>query len=266
MASRFDSSFLANVYLLIGLNHEKLSLLDSAIQVYAFACRRVPNDIQLHYLLAMAYQQQQQPEKAVPIFKNKLRLAPLHHESHLQLGLAYYEHDYKSPALLSLLSFLMLEPNSQRSSVVMEMVDDLFTSGVETDPKTGKISLMVNPHAKTDEGDFRVIDNSIAMHRIDLLTSGQKPDEMEIKLEQLNSFLLMAIQIFNQPDQAFFVQQQYLPFYVALYKNDLTKAFLYYTHQSVDTGQGNAWLRQHPAQVRRVEQLFVQTMKAAAEH
>lgn len=255
-ASQYKTPFLASTYLLMGLGYEKNNQLNNAISAYQFAIKQFKINSGLHYQLAKAYLSQDRVEDAAETLKNVIIIDPYHRESHLQLGIAYYENDYKTPALLSFLSFLLIEPDSKRSQLVVEFIDDIFKSGVEKNPQTGDLELAVNPDAKKDEGNFELIDITMSARRIDLILATLKNTEEEILLKQLESCLLIISQIKTNKDQAYFIEDHYFPFFKSVYKNNLTKALLYYTHKSSSKPEVKIWLSKNKVQIDKLKKLF----------
>jgi tetratricopeptide (TPR) repeat protein len=255
LAADIKSPFLANVYLLIGLNYARINQPEQAMRVYSFATRQFDNSIDLHYQLATTYLTLAQPGEAAEEFKKVIQLDPYHKDSHFQLGMAYYIHDYKSPAFLSLMTFLLLEPDSVRSRIAISQLDDIFRSGVVIDEKTNEISLEVNPNPKTDEGDFSLIDTVMATRRIELLLES-KTNEMSIRLEQLKSYLLTSTQIKAGKRHRYFIERHYMPFYHSVYKENLTDALLYYTHRLSGNSGVSRWLGKHKVKVKQLKTKF----------
>jgi len=256
-SAMYDSPFLAQVYLLLGLSHEKLGQLPEAIQVYEPATARFAQNTELKYRLAISYLYVDRPEDAAEIFKQIIAQDPYHAQSHFQLGLAYYQYDYKTPALLSLMTYLLIEPDSPRSLTAAIMIEDIFKSGVIIDEKTKAVTLAVNPDAHTDEGDFRLIDIELSARRAELLSSKAKQSEMQIKLEQLTSYLLTLSQLETTKNNRFFVFRHYQPFYKQVYKGNLTPALLNYTLQPLKDKQSRKWVASNRKQIEELKLLFL---------
>ena len=137
------------------------------------------------------------------------------------------------------------------------MIDDIFKSGVVIDEKTKEIALAVNPDDKIDEGDFRLIDIALSARRVELLSDKQPHSEINIKLEQLTSFLLILSQLDAKKNDKFFVIRHYQPFYKHLYNSKLTPALLNYTLQSLKDKQINKWIANNRKQVENLKSAFV---------
>ncbi len=255
-ASEYKTPFLVNTYLLLGLSHEKNNSLDSAISTYQFAIKTFKSDVGLHYQLAKAYLLKDNIEEAAEFLKKTIILNHYHRESHLRLGLAYYENDYKIPALLSFLTFLLIEPESKRTKVVIEFINDIFKSGVELNDQTGSLELAVNLKTKKDEGDFELIDITMSARRIDFILTKIKKTEIEIQLEQLKSCLLIISQIKTDKDHSYFVESNYFPFFKSIYKNNLTKALLFYSQKSSGNTEIINWLNKNKTQIDKLQKLF----------
>lgn len=256
-SAMYDSPFLAQVYLLLGLSHEKLGQFPQAIQVYQPATARFAQDTELKYRLAISYRYIDRPEDAAEIFKKIIAQDPYHADSHFQLGLAYYQYDYKTPALLSLMTYLLIEPDSPHALTAAIMLDDIFKSGIISDEKTGAVTLAVNPDAHTDEGDFRLLDIELSARRAELLSSKAKLPEMQIKLEQLTSYLLALSQLDTIKNNQFFIFRHYQPFYKQVYKRKLTPALLNYTLQPLKDKQSKKWVANNRNQIEELKSMFL---------
>lgn len=252
-AANFNSPFLPSIYLLMGLNYKRMNRPDQAIEVYRFATKQFKTHIDLHYQLAATYLILNDPGSAAESFKKTITLDPYHHDSYFQLGMAYYFYDYKTPAFLSLMTFLLLQPDSKRSSLAISLIDDIFKSGVAVDEKTKAISLAVNLNPKTDEGDFQLLDIAMSTRRIELLTSGKNIDEQSIKREQIKSYLLTLSQIKKPKNGKFFIQRHLFPFYKQIYLNNMSDTLFYYTHQSANDRKINTWINNNRTKVNQLK-------------
>ena len=252
-AARYSSPFLPNVYLLIAQNYKNINQPDQAVLVYKYASKLFESHTELHYQLGATYLSINEPGKAAEAFKKCIAIEPTHRNSYFQLGAAYYFHDYKTPAFLSLMTFLLFEPNSKRSSIALSLIDDIFKSGVEINKKTNEISLSTNIAPKLDEGDFRLLDIAMSARRIELLLNKKKISEINIKEEQLSSYLLALSQLKLDNAEKYFITQQLFPFYKTLFRKKMTDILFFYTHQSLDNRAIKQWQRRNPNKFREFE-------------
>ncbi|MCK5387220.1 MAG: hypothetical protein KAJ39_08535, partial [Gammaproteobacteria bacterium] len=109
---------------------------------------------------------------------------------------------------------------------------------------------------KKDEGGFELMNITMSARRIHMILTKPKKHEMEIKLEQLKSLPLIISQTKTNKEQPHFVKKYYFPFYKSIYKNNMAKTLLYYTHKSSHKIKVRNWLNKNKIQVNITKKIF----------
>ena len=95
LAAAYASLHLADIYLLIGSAYERMDDPWNALRAYRFAANEYPENSKVHYHLAKTYVYLNKLEFAAESFKAAIRADSRNVAAHFELGVLYYEHDYK---------------------------------------------------------------------------------------------------------------------------------------------------------------------------
>jgi hypothetical protein len=152
--------------------------------------------------------------------------------------------------LLAAWRFLILEPNSQRSDVALELVSKLMQRGVEPGKDGSNITIFVDPAPKKDEGDFGGIDLFMSLMRAANYTEKNKDKtEVQLLLANFNSLVTYLSEQTSKADRLKFTWKYYVPYFVAMKQQGHTEAFFYYVNQRSKLAGVNVWLREHQNKV-----------------
>ena len=117
---------LDNIYVNYGSALDASGRPDEAVRVYSQGIRKYN-----HYLLffnrGITEYQQKKMEDAIADFKQTLELKPLHASSHQYLGYSVYGTN-KIAGMMCLVSFLLIEPNTERSDKNLKLLYGLLES------------------------------------------------------------------------------------------------------------------------------------------
>ncbi|MFB6317623.1 tetratricopeptide repeat protein [Saccharicrinis sp. FJH54] len=126
--STYDGLFLATM----ATAFDNMGKKDSAISYYSKAIAKKPFNYLNHYNLGYTYYNIGDMEKATKCFQEALRCNPFHATSHLFLGIISARQHQLTKAMLSLETYLMVEPNSSRSNKYLVYLDNIAQSYVDT--------------------------------------------------------------------------------------------------------------------------------------
>ena len=105
---------------------------EKAIEIYTKALEKYPFDYLLYYNLGVTYSNQNEFEKSVECFQNAIINNPFHSTSHLSLGKLMARQGLLTKAIISLEIFLELEPESERSNIVLVYLNELADNHIDT--------------------------------------------------------------------------------------------------------------------------------------
>jgi len=239
-AATYQSNYLEDIYLLMGSAYKQLNAPWNALRTYRFAAGQYPKNSKLQYRLGDTYLFLNKPELASDAFKAAIVADPDDAAAHYQLGMIYFAHGYRTPALLSLSTALLLSPDQPTALTAQKSIIDLLVSDDES--------------SKTDEGDFQSVDTALLKVRAALQNSTSEHAAFDIVESQYRSLFnqLNTAKISNQNT---FVTSNYAPLFNKIYQQQLEETFVYYIFQGSKDKNVSDWLKQHPAEIVRLEQL-----------
>jgi TPR repeat len=117
---------------------------DKAVEYYLQGIKVDPDYQRLHFNLAIAYFRQGKNAEAEACAIDAIKLDPKHASSQRIYALATYAQGKRGESLLGWCSFLLLEPQTQRSSEAYHYVKKIINYGINKTAET-KITLSINP-------------------------------------------------------------------------------------------------------------------------
>ncbi len=252
--ARYKSNLLGEFYVVIGSSLDDLGDSKKAIEVYKAGIKLAPNAALLHYNLGITYGRIGKPEEARKSLKKSLSLNPNHASSHLALGDLFYKGDYKTPALLAMSRFLMLEPDSPRSATAYRVFKEILQGGVSQDENTKHINVVVTMSDKKDEGDFGPVDMAIGLTKAgDYLEENKGKTQSQLAVAQLNTYFAILSEQNSKGNQSKFVWKYYVPYFSEMKKRNYIEPFYYYVSRSSDNAEVKKWLEEN---FRRVSEFL----------
>ncbi len=196
-----------------------------AIEIYQKAIKEYPYEYLLHYNLGISYLNTEQFREAQNCFKESLRCNPYHASSHMQLGKLAARQKQYTRAMLSLETFLALEPASDRSNPILIYIENLSNNYIDT----------------TQGSYIEPIDNNTTFEEIDhyfkakIVLTPRYPLPIDFNASLVKQTkMLMEVLPYTSTEEDFWIQM-YFPFFKAIYKGNHLAPFLYTLLRS--TGQ-----------------------------
>lgn len=249
-AAQFKSDLLEAIYVQMGTCFDDQGNPQKAVQTYKAGLKLAPSSSLLEYNLAVTYLHTGQLEDARAAVKRAVALDPDHPSSHLLLSRLFDKGSYKIPSLLAAWRFLILEPASQRSDVVLELVKKLMQAGVSPGKDGNNISIVLDTKQKKDEGDFESIDLFMGLMRAANYTEKNKDkSEIQLLVDNFNSLFSILSESTTKADRSKFTWKYYVPYFVQMKHQGHTEAFIYYVNQRSTIAGVDQWLKQHQNKV-----------------
>ncbi|PTQ99859.1 TPR repeat protein [Mucilaginibacter yixingensis] len=129
----------SGAYALLGSIYDQAKQPAKAIENYKQALTLTPDDQQLQYNLGLAFFRNHQYVEAEQCAINSLKLAPQHSASMRLYALVAFHQNKRAPALLGLCSFLLMEPNTPRSSESYSNIQHIIQGG-DLKPEPGEVA------------------------------------------------------------------------------------------------------------------------------
>src|SRR5258708_6974604 len=111
-----NTALSAGAYDLLGNIYDKENQTEKAIEAYKEGIKIKPDYQRLYYNMGIAYFRNKQYAEAEKSAIESIKLDPKHASSQRMYALVTFHQNKRMPALLGLCSFILLEPNTQRSA------------------------------------------------------------------------------------------------------------------------------------------------------
>lgn len=241
--ARYKSRLLPAFYMSMGNDLDSLGDPKKAIEAYKAGIKISPNMGMLHFNLAITYRNTGKLEEARTSLKKSVALNPTHPGSHLVLGNTFLNGGYRTPALLAIGRFLVLEPNSERSLDAYKTFQELLRGGVSAGEKPGDLNITLAMNSKKDEGDFDAIDVAMGLAKAgDTLEENKGKSPPQLAVVQLNTFFAILSEMDQKENKSKFVFEYYVPYYSELQKRKYVEPFYYYISRSSNNPEIKVWL------------------------
>ncbi len=211
----------------LGTAYDDMGNSEKAIEVYSQALKTYPYAYLLHYNLGITYLKNEDYEKAQRCFQEALRCNPFHASSHMQLGKMAARQKQFTRAMLSLETFLALEPASNRSNSILVYIENLSNNYIDT---TGVDFI----DTVDDNSFFEEVDHYFRA-KVVLSDRYPLPVEFNASLVKQSKMLFDVLPLDTIIDD--FWVQQYFPFYKKIKEGGHLESFLYTILRS--TGNDN---------------------------
>jgi tetratricopeptide (TPR) repeat protein len=252
--AKYKSELLPRFYVLAGNALDNLGDSKKAVDVYKAGLKISPTTPLLHFNLGITYLRMSKPEEARKSFKTATALAPNYSSAHLRLGYVFYEGGYKTPALLAISRFLVLEPSSERSDVAYKIFQELLQGGVSQGKNPNDINISVNMSDKKDEGNFGAVDLVIGLTKAgDFLEKNKGKTKAQLAVGQLETYFAILAEQNTKENQSKFVWKYYVPYFNEMKQRGYVEPFYYYVSRRTKDEEVQKWLSEN---FRRVNEFL----------
>ncbi len=189
---------------------------EDALATYEKARDLFPNNEYILLNQAQAYESMEKPAKAFETYQELLDYNPVFPSAHLRLGMMALKEERLTQGLLSLTTFLVLEPSSGRSLAVLALLDQAASLSLDI---IGEASQQAIP--QEFEQEDLLVNNRIALNKkyeVDAKFDYASVKQLHLVLEQLK----------DAPTRKGFWSTFYLPFYQDVFKKDDYSVFSLY--------------------------------------
>jgi tetratricopeptide (TPR) repeat protein len=144
-----NSSLTAGAYDILGSIYDNSNQKDKAIEAYKAGIKANPQYQRLYYNIGISYSRDKRYDDAEQYTIQAIKLDPKHASSQRMYALVNFHQDKRVPALLAFCSFILLEPNTARSSEAYNNILHILQGGVLKDA-SGKTTILLSSKETTD--------------------------------------------------------------------------------------------------------------------
>ncbi len=212
----------AQAYALLGQAYDGDKKLDEALKAYAEGLEKYPKNNALYFSRATTYEKYERYQEAVEDFKRSAQCNIGHPGSHLRLGIIAAREGHQTESMLSLMTFLILEPNSERAASVVTLLEQIADGSYEVKPK----GIVLSQEGDDYEDLNLFITNKVALQ-----------DKYKAKFTLPTSYakqmhLILSTLKYDKNDEGFW-HQMYLPFFLDIYNSKMLDGLILFSLESV---------------------------------
>lgn len=233
----------AQPYLVLADAEESFKNEAATLQAYADGLRRFPYNQPLYFSQGVSLDMLKRRPEALLSWQRSLELSPLHSGTHYQLAWLALEQGQTARALISLLTYLALEPDSEGSHTVLSLAESIAAGTMEVEEKEREKPFVPNQAFK----ELDLLLNSRASLRKEY-TSKVKFDASIVKQAQLLVEKFPAA----GPNETDLWLRAYGPMVEALRRDDNLTAFTYLILYSADDKRAAKWVDTNKKKVERM--------------
>lgn len=214
----------AQAYILLGQVYDGDKKLDEALKTYAEGLEKYPKNSGLYFARGITYEKFEKYQEAIEDFKRSAQCNIGHAGSHLRLGMIAAREGHYTESILSLMTFLLLEPNSNRSAGVVSLLEKISDGSFDPTPKNITLSA-----AGDDYEDLNLfIRNKVALQ-----------DKYKAKFTISTSYakqlhLILSTLKYDKNNEGFW-HQLYLPLFEDIFVSKQLDALILFSLRSVDS-------------------------------
>lgn len=229
---------MAQVYRMLAQTYEGQKNLEEAIKTYDEGIKLFPMNHSLYFSKGITYETFEKHQEAIDCYKQALKVNLNHPGSHLRLGNIAAREGQFAQSYMSFMAFLLLEPLTDRSVGVVQLLEKIGNGTFTPEPKGVKI----NAEGDDFENINLFFQNQIALQ-----------DKYKVKLSYTTAYakqfhLIITSAPYSKEDKGYWTQT-YLPFFKKILEENQYDNFILYTLQPIDNAQIQKKVNKKRAQI-----------------
>jgi tetratricopeptide (TPR) repeat protein len=239
----FRSNMLPSLYGTIGNTLDVIGQPQKAVEAYRKGLAVAPNSGSLYYNLGVTFQSSlKDPIQARTVFKQGAVADPNHSGIQMQLAVSFFMDDLKTPALLAMSRYLVLDGAKPVAAMRYGLWRQLLNGNAQPPDSNGQIRILVNPNQKKDEGNLQVLDMDIGMSKALAFKNSAGKAAMQSLFEQVDSLFSVYAKRSPENDKDKFLWTYYMPYVTEMQQKGFVEPFVYYASQRANIPGVGEWL------------------------
>lgn len=247
------------VYVTYGTAYDEKNKPNRAIKIYNEGIQSFPDFYLLHFNKGITLTKIEKYEEAEKSFQKSVSLNPEHPSSHYYLGSILHLQNKRIPALLAYSRFLILEPESNRSQIILENLQKVMKGNVEQKDKNS-ITINVSADMLTDtingkkkENNFSTTELVLAFDvTFDYIDSIITKPEVEKFVRKFNTLCKSLKE--TQKNNYGFYWTYYAPYFIEMMDKDLVETFAYIAFATSNDPSVSKWIESHKDDIKKFYQ------------
>lgn len=214
----------AQAYVLLGQAYDGDKKLDEALKTYAEGLEKYPANAKLYFSRATTYEKYEKYQESLEDYKRSAQYDITHASTHLRLGVIAAREGHFTESILSLMTFLILEPRSERAAGVVSLLEQICDGSYTPEPRNITIS---------KEGDNYEDLNLFITNKVALQEKYKAKFTISTSYARQLHLILSSVK-YNKNDEGYW-HQMYLPFYLDIFESKLLDGMVLFSLQSVNS-------------------------------
>lgn len=248
-----NDNLIAQTYVTMGNVYDQMKEPEEAFKIYNEGIKRFPDEYMLYFNKGIALYGMNELAASQQALEKAVQLNPDHAGSLNALGSLLYTNGEPMPALLVLLRFLSVEPNTQRSIKNLALVKKIIKSNVK---KGDKNSIIVNfdakkmldttANGKKNANNFTGLELLLSMQAaIDLSADKKINTDTEVKRFEKGLKTVCSYLAENKSKNSGFYWEFFAPYFIELQEYKELEVFSYFSHVTFEDKEIGKWLKSH---------------------
>jgi uncharacterized protein len=234
LAYSYNSALRHRLILIKGNTYDNWGHPDSSIIFYQKALKKYPYSYLIYFNLGISYTNAKNYDLAIKSFQQAIRLNPYHASSHLALGRLMAQMGQYVHAILSLETFLMIEPNTPRANSVLVFLNNLVNNSLSRD--------FVEISPTTDNKTFSELDKLI---KAKVVVDSKYKTNIKFNAAIVNQTHLLFQSVEYKPNTNDFWMEYYMPIFSVIKKNNHFEDLIYNILSSVNNKDLSNQVKKH---------------------
>lgn len=233
-------------YILKGSALDELGKPNEAIESYKDGIRKNKDSYLLYFNIALTYYNIKDYISAEDNLQHSLKINPLHASSHFLLANTMKMKQDRLKTVLALYNFLLIEPNSKRSTNALKLLDKQLNQGVQKESET-KINITLFEN-KDNSSEFQAAELMLSL----LAASSNLEENKKKTASQLfvsNTESTFSILGELKKKNKGFWWNYYVDFFSELKDKKHTEAFCYFITQNKNEEEITKWIANNQSKV-----------------
>jgi len=246
-------SFTAACYDLLGSIYDDTHQPQKAIDAYKEGIKIDPGYQRLHFNLGISYSRNKQYPEAEESAIEAIKLDPKHASSQRLYALVTFHQNKRMNALMGFCSFILLEPNTQRSAEAYGNIQHILQGGV-LKGGNGQTTIILSPKGGQEN---EMLNMAISMAAL----SGQNKklkgmDLLEYELKSI--FSIAGEQTEKKTDKSFF-DKGFVDYFYKLAQSNNIPAFTRLISMSANKDENTKWMADHNQMIKELDNWIATT-------
>jgi len=242
---------LKSVYVSLGNALDGEGKTEKAVDIYNEGINIFPDYFQLYYNKGISLIKLNKSADALLSFERSVTLNPNHASSHNAIGRLLFMTN-KVPSLMAFCRFLVLEPDSKRSTANLNNVQKILSAHVSK-TSANHVTVSINPEL-LDTNRAKEKNNFSGGELILAVSSSLDYDSANDNKREVENFIRKISTLCEylqetEKDNYGFYWDYYVPYFTEMQKKGFTEVFAYIAFSSSENADVKAWLESHKNEV-----------------